>query len=125
MKRRPTLPCLVPVPAPPPSEDDIPTLVDAPRDPVMAKLDAIEARLNKQPDSAAMSAELTMTRKAARWRGVIAALATAAGIAYASFTAAVERSAAEHEDRVDAIERKVDRLADTVDELVQALDPKR
>lgn len=88
-------------------------------DPVLAALQAIQAQL--QAGGPAASAELTLTRKAARWRGLAALVASVAGISYAAFNAATDHVAARHEDRVEALERKVDAVSEDVAAIRDAL----
>lgn len=103
------------------SEDDIPTLVEAvPTDPVLAALARLEAKVAANP---AQSAELTLTRRTARWRGLAALVATIAGISYAAFNAATDHVAARHEDRVEALERKVDAMGEDIAAIRDALAP--
>lgn len=95
--------------AAPASAED--TLVPA-TDPVLEALRAIQAQL--EAGGPAASAELTLTRKAARWRGLAAVIASIAGISYAAFTAATDHVAARHEDRVEVLEQKVDAMSEDI-----------
>ena len=66
-------------------------------------------------------ATLTLTRKAARWRGLAALIASIAGVSYAAFNAAFDHAASRQEDRVEALERKVDAVSEDIGAIKDAL----
>lgn len=111
-------------------EDEVETATALPRTDL--SVDDPVARLMAMLQSQAeLSAALTITRKAARWRGLAAAVLGGLGFGYAAFdagmdayraedkatAAVVEREAATLVERVDATEEAQKRMGAELDEL--------
>lgn len=89
-------------------------------------LGELRALVKAAAPAAALSAELTMTQASARRRGIAAIVSTAAAVTYALIDAVVPRlveakTPPDMDQRVEALERKVDGIAEDVAAIADAV----